>query len=343
MAVLNETLIRKKSEHNDGLLSELEEISLHQLEIEKIENIDSLCRNLRILLLQNNIISRMENLKRLKSLEYLNLAINNITLIENIAGCESLRKLDLTLNFIDVGNFDASLNNLSNNYNLVDLYLTGNPVCSWASYRDFVVASLPQLRQLDGTLIYPVEKEEAVRRLPDLKVALSDHEAFTPSTASRWSREARTEMYRELASARGPRDPSLPLTPHGKKAPSPVLCASGEVRQCNEGGYKFRLDEYASEGKVVFELETPRFMDVSLIEVDVQPLYVRCVVKGKVTQVRFESEVVVSGSVLTRSKTTGWLHLEAPLLEWKDRGECEGQSIPDLERIPLDSLPIHSG
>lgn len=36
-------LLRKKSEHNEGMLSNLEEIALHQLEIEKIENFDLLC------------------------------------------------------------------------------------------------------------------------------------------------------------------------------------------------------------------------------------------------------------------------------------------------------------
>ena len=32
----------------------------------------------------------MENLNKLKELEYLNLALNNISKIENIEGCESL-------------------------------------------------------------------------------------------------------------------------------------------------------------------------------------------------------------------------------------------------------------
>lgn len=61
-----------------------------------------------------------ENVKRLKKLEYLNLALNNIEVIENLEGkiiihrfivlicitlscfpgCESLQKLDLTVNFI---------------------------------------------------------------------------------------------------------------------------------------------------------------------------------------------------------------------------------------------------
>ena len=49
----------KRSEHNDKELSTLKEIALHQYDIEKIENLDVYCRNLEILLLQNNQISKI--------------------------------------------------------------------------------------------------------------------------------------------------------------------------------------------------------------------------------------------------------------------------------------------
>jgi protein TilB len=60
----------------------------------------------------------MENLNRLKKLEYVNLALNNIERIENVEGCEFLNKLDLTVNFI--GEL-TSIENLIDNYNLKDL------------------------------------------------------------------------------------------------------------------------------------------------------------------------------------------------------------------------------
>lgn len=84
-------LIRKRSEHNEGVISTLEEISLHQYEIDKIENLDIYCRHLKILFLQNNIIEKLENLDKLRELEYLNLAVNSISLIENLENCESLK------------------------------------------------------------------------------------------------------------------------------------------------------------------------------------------------------------------------------------------------------------
>ena len=87
MPRITEEMLRKRAEHNDGQLMNLEEVALHQFEIEKIENLDKLCRHLKILLLQNNIIEKMENLGKLKELEYLNLALNNITKIENLEVC----------------------------------------------------------------------------------------------------------------------------------------------------------------------------------------------------------------------------------------------------------------
>lgn len=93
-------LLRKRSEHNEGEISTLEELSLHQENIEKIELLNQACRDLKILLLQYNLISRIENLHKLKRLEYLNLALNNIEVIENLEGLESLKKLDLTVNFV---------------------------------------------------------------------------------------------------------------------------------------------------------------------------------------------------------------------------------------------------
>jgi protein TilB len=66
-------------------------VSLHQFDIEKIENLELYCRHLKILFLQNNIIEKIENLEKLKELEYVNLAVNNISMIENLEQCEYLK------------------------------------------------------------------------------------------------------------------------------------------------------------------------------------------------------------------------------------------------------------
>lgn len=52
----------------------------------RLEYLDKWCRELRILYLQSNLIPKIENVGRLKKLEYLNLALNNIEYIENLSG-----------------------------------------------------------------------------------------------------------------------------------------------------------------------------------------------------------------------------------------------------------------
>jgi protein TilB len=139
MVRITEDLIRKKSEHNEGEIFSLEELSLHQMDIEKIEYIDKWCKELKILYLQSNLIPKIENLSRLKKVNYINLALNNVERIENlegnqinknfvqkarkeifklILGCEFLNKLDLTVNF--VGEI-TSVENLIENYHLKEL------------------------------------------------------------------------------------------------------------------------------------------------------------------------------------------------------------------------------
>ncbi|CAG7817775.1 unnamed protein product [Allacma fusca] len=54
-------LLRKRVEHNEGEIQTVEELALHQEKIEKLENLDKWCRKLKILLLQNNLISKIEN------------------------------------------------------------------------------------------------------------------------------------------------------------------------------------------------------------------------------------------------------------------------------------------
>lgn len=106
----------------------------------------------------------IENLNKLKKLEYLNIAINNIDRIEGLEGLESLQKLDLTLNFI--GEL-TSIENLISCYNLCELHLTGNPCSDYPEYRDFVIATLDQLTILDGVEISRTDRIKAKKYLKE--------------------------------------------------------------------------------------------------------------------------------------------------------------------------------
>lgn len=57
----------QRAEHNEGLLSTLEEVALHQQSIERIELLGQLCPRLRILYLQSNLICQIQGLHKLKA------------------------------------------------------------------------------------------------------------------------------------------------------------------------------------------------------------------------------------------------------------------------------------
>lgn len=102
-----------------------------------------------------------------------------------------------------------------------------------------------------------------------------------------------------------------------------------EIKQKNEGGWEFFWDEETQPGKVILDVRVARFLDSSLIDVDIHPTYVSVVIKGKVSnnessclpylsehlqvlRLRLPAEVKVSESKCQRSKTTGSLMIIMP-------------------------------
>ena len=215
-------LLRKRSEHNEGLVSSLEELALHQEELQSIGPLlGRTCgKTLKILLLQNNVIERMvpSELRLFRSLEYLNLALNNITKIEGLGGMEFLKKLDLTLNFIDADDLEESVDELAKCRSLEELFLLGNPCMGsgedggakgWSRGREYVVARLPGLLRLDGRDVRRSERMAAGRRLSEcvseLRAAAGERreerrrdrekgEAVTDDGTTRHEPETRTKM-----------------------------------------------------------------------------------------------------------------------------------------------------
>ena len=151
MVEITQDLLRKRAEHNEMMLSTLEEVSLHQQNIRQISNLDVYCRHLKILYLQNNLIEEIEGLTKLKELEYLNMAVNSIKTIKGIRRCECLNKLDMTLNFVDLEDIEESVEEMEWCENLQELYFTGNPCTDWEHWREYIIAKLPQVMRLDGT------------------------------------------------------------------------------------------------------------------------------------------------------------------------------------------------
>ncbi|KAG7455331.1 hypothetical protein MATL_G00255620 [Megalops atlanticus] len=402
MVLISEDLIRRRAEHNNCEIFSLEEVSLHQQDIEKIEHIDRWCRDLKILYLQNNLIPRIENVSKLKKLEYLNLALNNIEVIENLEGCESLQKLDLTVNF--VGRL-SSVESLKGNIHLRELFLVGNPCTEFKGYRQYVVSSLPQLQWLDGKEIRRSERIQAGQGLEAVRQRVLEQERAylerrarekeeaqgrhkkeeetakerKPGFDGRWytdinntvpvseenkenqekpdteesrsgphtddqdkefwekpcayTPESRLEAHRHLEEKRKAKDRE-----RGKdakaKAPRTLITAEGRVLNVNEPKLDFCLSENDEENNIVLDLAVYRHMDTSLLDVDVQPTYIRVTVKGKTFQLVLPAEVKPDSSTAKRSQTTGHLVVTMP----KAKGEVKAKT-----RVPCLSRPLQNG
>ncbi|XP_048658092.1 dynein axonemal assembly factor 11 isoform X1 [Marmota marmota marmota] len=394
MGRITEDLIRRNAEHNECVIFSLEELSLHQQEIEKLEHIDKWCRDLKILYLQNNLIGKIENVSKLKKLEYLNLALNNIEKIENLEGCEGLAKLDLTVNFI--GEL-SSVKTLQCNIHLKELFLMGNPCVDFDGYREFVVATLPQLKWLDGKEIerseriqalqnYPVveqqvreqekayclrrakDKEEAQRKLEEQQDkedrrrrrdpgfdgrGYTDIHTAPPSSSetidhfqapetqeeeynkkklneseddlefwnkpSLYTPESRLETLRHVEKQRKDQE-KLSEKKKNVKPARTLITEDGKALNVNEPKLDFSLKDDEERNQIIVDLAVYRYMDTSLIEVDVQPTYVRVMVKGKPFQLVLPAEVKPDSSSAKRSQTTGHLVICMPKVEEVIRG-----------------------
>jgi protein TilB len=85
-----------------------------------------------------------------------------------------------------------------------------------------------------------------------------------------------------------------------------------KVRQKNEGNWEFSIDDEDGDGNVVLRLSLPRFLDSSLLDVDIHPNHVTVVVKGKVFRIKWTDEVKSDSAKAQRSSTTGELVITAP-------------------------------
>ncbi|CAG9770286.1 unnamed protein product [Ceutorhynchus assimilis] len=334
MVLITEELVRKKSEHNEGIIGTLEELSLHQEDIEKIEHLNNWCKNLQILYLQANQISKIENLNKLKQLQYLNLAINNIEKIENLERCESLNKLDLTLNFI--GDLE-SVKNLKRNIHLKDLYLTGNPCCDYKGYREYVIAHLQQLQSLDIKQITKSERIKAQQRLKEveeqIKSCQTKYRKFREDQKVRQlindtSRLSDEEFWKTV----GENSPETRLEiakrqKKGEQSSGAVTenITKRTVRLFNKDGIPLNVNQaklnftFSDEDPEHFILDVAlyKYLDTNLVDVDLQPIYVKLTVKGKIFQIVFAEEIHVDKSSAQRSQTTGHLVLKLPRLNYK--------------------------
>mgnify|MGYP000350121257 CR=1 FL=1 len=76
-----------------------------------------------------------------------------------------MQKLDLTLNFIDIEDFEESVDNLEELPDLREVYLLGNPCMDWPRAKEYLYARLPGLGRLDGDDVSKTMKLAAKQNL----------------------------------------------------------------------------------------------------------------------------------------------------------------------------------
>ncbi|XP_074840916.1 dynein axonemal assembly factor 11 [Carettochelys insculpta] len=254
-------LLRQRAEHNNRELFSLEEISLHQQEIEKLEYIEKLCRDLKILYLQNNLIPKIENVSKLKKLEYLNLALNNIEKIENLEGCEELQKLDLTANFI--GEL-SGIEVLKHNMHLKELFLVGNPCTEFEGYRQFVVATLHQLKWLDSKEIERSERIQALQNYHEVEKQIREQEQVYLLKRAREKEESlkriqdKQEKKKEKQIETKPGFDSRWYTDMNNTIPDPLEDEENHKQKETEKEYQeWKIDKDDEEDRAFWEEPTP--------------------------------------------------------------------------------------
>lgn len=75
--------------------------------------------------------------------------------------------------------------------------------------------------------------------------------------------------------------------------------------------YEFSSDH---DDCIILTVHVFKHMDTSLIDIDVQPTYVRVTLKGKSLQISFSEDVKPDASTAKRSQTTGHLVINMPKL-----------------------------
>ncbi|XP_021927882.1 protein tilB homolog isoform X3 [Zootermopsis nevadensis] len=308
-----------------------------------------------------------ENLSRMKKLEYLNLALNNIERIENLEGCESLQKLDLTVNF--VGEL-TSVQSLKNNIHLQSLYLTGNPCADFKGYRKYVIVTLPQLKILDGQEIERCERILAAQEYEEVKKFILSHEQEYKvmrlaqkqhakqrieeeekkyAEAQDKPEEERLQEYWSEVSDHSP-ETRMQIAEHVLKqleqnqkrhdndpAKTPqrvykLFNADGKPLNVNEAKIPFILTENDATNSLVLDIAVYKYLDTALLDVDIQPTYVKVLVKGKIFQIVFPEEIKIESSTAQRSQTTGHLVINMP----KMSGGIKQKTVKCVQTVKQD-------
>ena len=116
-------------------------------------------------------------------------------------------------------------------------------------------------------------------------------------------------MYHQMAEEKIKKDKERNPEKYEPEKPIQMYTKNGEIRQCNEGKFKYSLREWDDPDFTFFEIEVPKHLETSELEVNINPSWLSVRIKKQLTQLRLGEEIVVSESRSERSQLTGELKL----------------------------------
>eukprot|EP00877_Chromochloris_zofingiensis_P015031 jgi/Chrzof1/9782/Cz04g15170.t1 len=299
----------------------------------------------------------------MQELQYLNLAVNNITKVQNLQRCESLQKLDLTVNFVNkagllsisslADNYNLQELFLIGNpctewpgyrhYVIAKLpqlqKLDGQEIkkSERIAARQSITALDSQLHSellaegIDPATAGCVEDDSLYNEgadIPETGYVDEDGQLKRPwCPATRILEHRETEKANKEAeekkAAAAKEDPFAPPPEPLRHETFPEVKEGDRFMQRNEGKWDFTLQESDDRLSIVLDVAVGKYLDTSLIQADVQPKYVRLLIKGRLLQLLLPVEVKPDSSVAQRSTTTGHLVITMPK-------ECSSDRVVDV-------------
>lgn len=142
---------------------------------------------------------------------------------------------------------------------------------------------LPQLVVLDSQEITPKERIAAGQDFEALmgeleqqveKKRLEDLNKSAEEKEKEYNADARHKMYKEMQEEEQKKQDARKEKKQEPKAPSSMYNKEGELRQCNEGRYEYKLREWEDPELSYFEMAIPLFIDTSQLEFELFPFFV---------------------------------------------------------------------
>ena len=67
----------------------------------------------------------------------------------------------------------------------------------------------------------------------------------------------------------------------------------GEIRQCNQGKYKFSLLQFDDPDYTFFSIQVPKHLETTELQVNINPKWLSVRIKKQLTQLKLSEEIIV--------------------------------------------------